>query len=184
MMLWRGWYLPRWEGQDISHIWKFNKEFIKHPHIQPCSYVVLCWVSPRGRNLPSWIFHLLHSSLSLEDLQWSSDGPCFCFSLGDWWGHRPRRSHFGRDVLRCLHMAPWEHEVIRQVRNLWQHNWGMSQDQNNDFGGQIREGIEAFRFLQGKGNVGIRSPKKFLSQSIGLKRFCDPSPRETPIWKL
>lgn len=57
----------------------------------------------------------------------------------------------------------------------------MSQDQNNDFGGQIREGVEALTFLQGKGNVDRRSPEKFLSQNIGLKRFCDPSPGETPI---
>lgn len=78
-------------------------------------------------------------------------------------------------------MAPWEHEVIREVRNLRQHNWGMSQDEKNDFGGQMREEVEALSFLQGKGNVGRRSPKKFLSQSIGLKRFCDPSPGEIPI---
>ena len=37
-------------------------------------------------------------------------------------------------------MAPWEHEVVRQVRNLRQHNWGMSQDEKSDFGGQMRGG--------------------------------------------
>lgn len=44
----------------------------------------------------------------------------------------------------------------------------MSQDQNNDFGGQIREGLPSPHVPSGQGNVD-EGPEKVLSQNIGLK---------------
>ena len=183
MMIWRGWYLLRWEGQDISHIWKVHKECIKPPTFNPV-LMLFCVEFLQGEETflcESSIFSILHFPWRPFSEVLMGLASAFLWGAGEVIDQ-------GRVILgeMCWGVFSW---LLGNMK--WFGKWGTF---DSITGGWVRmkkvtleakwEGAEALSFLQGKGNVGRRSPKKFLSQSIGLKRFCDPSPGETPIWKL